>query len=67
MARDGRRLTRSVREYIVEVVGADGILHHLGPFQQRVDAERWIRLNDKARRYPKRTPDETVRPNLSVV
>jgi hypothetical protein len=67
MARDGRGLNRPAREYIVEVVGADGILHHLGPFQQRVDAERWIRLNDKARRGPKRARDETARPNLSVV
>ncbi len=32
-------------EYIIEVIGADGLAHHVGPFKQREDAENWIAQN----------------------
>lgn len=31
--------------YMVEVIGPDGITHHLGPFRRRDDAEGWIAQN----------------------
>jgi hypothetical protein len=32
-------------EFIIEVIGADGLRHHVGPFRQREDAENWIAQN----------------------
>ena len=32
-------------EYIVEVIGQDGLKHHVGPFKCRADAEAWIAQN----------------------
>ena len=35
--------------YIVEVIGHDGIAHHLGPFRERAHAERWIEQHSQER------------------
>ena len=32
-------------QYMVEVIGADGLKHHVGPFKLRSDAEAWIAQN----------------------
>lgn len=32
-------------EYIVEVIGPDGLRHHVGPFKLRKEAEDWIALH----------------------
>lgn len=32
-------------EFIIEVIGADGLKHHVGPFRQREDAENWLAQN----------------------
>jgi hypothetical protein len=32
-------------EYIVEVIGPDGLKHHVGPFRVREEAENWIARN----------------------
>ena len=67
MARDdATRETRPTGGQMVEVVGPDGMLHHVGPFRQRAQAERWIAANTR-RRPRKHMPDDTARPKLSVV
>ena len=37
-------------EILVEVIGPDGLVHHVGPFKSRNDARAWIARN---------SPDET--------
>ena len=32
-------------EVFVEVIGHDGLPHHVGPFRSRVQAEEWIEQN----------------------
>ena len=32
--------------FIVEVVGQDGIIHHVGPFRLRAHAAHWIAQSD---------------------
>jgi hypothetical protein len=32
-------------EHFVEVIGSDGILHHVGPFKLLCDAQRWLEQN----------------------
>lgn len=61
-----KRGARPAREYIVEVVGSDGIRHHLGPFRQRKEAQRWIAMNTR-RDERRRTSADAAKPVLSVV
>jgi hypothetical protein len=35
-------LAPTIDFFIVEVIGHDGMVHHLGPFRKRAHAERWI-------------------------
>ena len=37
--------TESQELYMIEVIGDDGLAHHLGPFQTRDAAESWIAAN----------------------
>jgi hypothetical protein len=37
--------TDSPKLYIVEVIGGDGVVHHLGPFKDHDAAEAWIAQN----------------------
>jgi len=30
---------------MVEVIGADGLVHHVGPFKSHADAQAWITRN----------------------
>ena len=32
----------SVARIIVEMIGPDGLVHHVGPFKSRAQAEAWI-------------------------
>jgi hypothetical protein len=32
-------------EIMVEVIGSDGLVHHVGPFKSRDDARAWILQN----------------------
>ena len=52
-----KRDARPAREYIVEVVGPDGIRHHLGPFRYRREAQHWIDVNTRPRNSGKRRPE----------
>lgn len=36
---------KSDAEIIVEVIGPDGLVHHVGPFKSREHAEAWIMQN----------------------
>ena len=31
--------------YMIEVIGDDGLVHHLGPFKTREEAEAWMAAN----------------------
>jgi hypothetical protein len=44
MDMDARKPART-GEYIVEVIGEDGLKHHVGPFKRREEAEDWIAQN----------------------
>jgi hypothetical protein len=37
--------TESQESYMIEVVGNDGLVHHLGPFKSREAAESWMAQN----------------------
>ncbi len=45
----------------VEVLGPDGLAHHVGPFKSREHAEAWIAQNS-----PDRTPARAKRANKSA-
>lgn len=32
-------------EFMVEVIGPDGLKHHIGPFKSRAEAQAWIDEN----------------------
>ena len=34
-----------VPEIMVEIIGADGLAHHVGPFKSQADAQAWIAHN----------------------
>jgi hypothetical protein len=44
-ARFDPRNTGPAGEYFVEVIGPDGLKHHVGPFKHRAEAEEWIAQN----------------------
>lgn len=50
-----RKMQKSVpaEKIFVEVLGADGLLHHVGPFSSHEQAEDWIAQN---------SPDKVVPP-----
>lgn len=57
--------------YMVEVIGHDGIAHHVGPFRTRANAESWIAQNtrlpiDRMAR-PVDQPAEVATPKLALV
>ena len=37
-----------VSEIMVEVIGPDGLVHHVGPFKSQADAQAWIAHNSPA-------------------
>lgn len=45
-------------EYMVEVIGPDGLKHHVGPFKLRADADAWIAQNpsDSAPSHSEKPP-----------
>lgn len=53
--------------YMVEVVGHDGIVHHLGPFQTRDDAQSWIAQNTLRPGRDKSAQSDEALPKLSIV
>ena len=55
-----------IRGYIVEVVGQDGILHHLGPFERRSQAEQWIALHSGRAVAQQQSADSRIS-RLSIV
>lgn len=55
--------------FIVEVIGHDGIVHHLGPFSTRADAEAWMVQNTRQPFGEKteRQSNDAYGPRLSLV
>lgn len=39
------RSAAKVPEIMVEVIGPDGLVHHVGPFKSHADAQAWIKRN----------------------
>ena len=44
---------KSATGIIVEVIGRDGLMHHVGPFKSRDEAEAWM-----AQALPKNAPSQ---------
>ena len=40
-----KRATTKAAQIMVEVIGPDGLVHHVGPFKSRDDARAWISRN----------------------
>ena len=66
--------TDSPELHIVEVVGRDGLVHHLGPFKSRAAAERWIAQNappqcccDHEQTVQNDAPSRRRRPGVSAL
>ena len=55
------------KTYIVEVVGGDGIVHHLGPFRTRADAEAWMAQNTPQTEKTAAESRDAYGPRLSLV
>ena len=53
--------------YMVEVVGHDGLVHHLGPFPTLADAESWIAQNTQTQCAEKTATANAALPRLSLV
>jgi len=60
--------------YMIEVIGDDGLVHHLGPFKTRDEAESWIAANapsqcngDKAQTSTNDTPTRKRRAGSSSI
>ncbi len=47
-------------QVFVEIIGVDGLAHHVGPFQTSAQAEAWIELNATDKDCPKERPDQKV-------
>ena len=47
-------------EVFVEIIGPDGLAHHVGPFKTSVQAEQWIELNSTDKVRPKYNPNQKV-------
>ncbi len=56
-------------EYMVELIGSDGLKHHVGPFKYRADAEAWIAQNpsDSAPKAPSHGDTAAPRKNAGIV
>jgi uncharacterized membrane protein YdbT with pleckstrin-like domain len=46
------RASRPQEEYFVEVDGADGLKHHVGPFATKKEAQDWISQNSPDNQLP---------------
>lgn len=42
------RNSTASKEYFVEVIGPDGVIHHIGPFEQLAGAKDWIAQYERA-------------------
>lgn len=51
---------QNVDQVFVEIIGVDGLAHHVGPFQSPAQAEEWIERNSTVERCPQQTPDQKV-------
>jgi hypothetical protein len=56
-------------EYMVELIGFDGMKHHVGPFKYLADAEAWIAQNpsDSKPKAPSRGELAAPRTNARIV
>ena len=47
-------------QVFVEIIGPDGLAHHVGPFKTPARAEEWIELNASNEACPQRRSDQKV-------
>ena len=47
-------------EVFVEIIGPDGLAHHVGPFKTSAQAEEWIKLNSNDATHPQHKPDQKI-------
>ena len=53
--------------HMVEVIGHDGIVHHVGPFRTRADAESWMAQNTQQASDEKTAQARDALPRLSLI
>jgi hypothetical protein len=51
---------QNVDEVFVELIGPDGLTHHVGPFKTHALAEAWIELNSTGKDLPQNKPDQKI-------
>jgi len=47
-------------QVFVEIIGPDGLAHHVGPFKTTAQAEEWIKLNSSDTTRPQHKSDQKV-------
>ena len=47
-------------QVFVEVIGPDGLTHHVGPFKTQAQAEAWIELNSTGKDLPQNKSDKKI-------
>ena len=47
-------------EVFVEIIGPDGLAHHVGPFKTAAQAEEWIERNSNDASRPQQKSDQKV-------
>jgi len=47
-------------EVFVEIIGPDGLAHHVGPFKTSAQAEEWIELNSNDAARPQHKSDQKI-------
>jgi hypothetical protein len=47
-------------QVFVEIIGADGLAHHVGPFETLARAEEWIEQNSTEKVRPPDTADQKI-------
>ena len=51
---------QATEQVFVEVIGADGLAHHVGPFETTARAEEWIERNSIEKVRPPDTADQKI-------
>jgi hypothetical protein len=51
---------QATEQVFVEIIGADGLAHHVGPFETTARAEEWIEQNSTAKVRPPGTANQKI-------
>jgi hypothetical protein len=52
--------SQSAGQVFVEIIGLDGLAHHVGPFKSPAHAEEWIELNAGVGACAQHSPDRKI-------